>query len=257
MTPSHQHEVDLNADLGEGFGCYRIGDDDAMLSIVTSANVACGFHAGDPEIMAATFSKARELGVRIGAHPGFPDLWGFGRRVMPFTPPEIERLVAYQVGAAMGMAAYSGETLRYVKPHGSLGNLTESNTEIAEAVARAIYAVDPRLPVLAIAGGQLDLCARTRNMTVFSEIFADRGYTEEGRLVSRKLPGALIHDPDYAADRVVRMVRAGAVETLSGAMVPAKIDSICVHGDNAHSVEVARRVREALLAAGIAVRAFC
>ena len=256
MSTQASRIVDLNADLGEGFGQYRIGDDNAMLSLVTSANIACGFHAGDPEIMAATFSRARENGVNVGAHPGFPDLWGFGRRVMPFSPAEIERLVAYQVGAAMALAAYSGHGITYVKPHGALGNLTETDADIAMAVARAVRAVDDRLAVLAIARSVLGQCATDMGMTVYSEIFADRAYTEEGRLVSRRLPGAVIHDPDMAAARVVRMVEAGAIETQAGRMLPTPIHSICVHGDNTHAVHVTRRVRTALEEAGIVLRSF-
>ncbi|MBB2169367.1 LamB/YcsF family protein [Gluconacetobacter aggeris] len=247
--------IDLNADLGESFGHYTIGNDAAMLDVVTSANVACGFHGGDPEVMAATFRVARDKGVAVGAHPGFPDLWGFGRRVMPFSTGEIERIVAYQVGAAQALAAYAGHRLTYVKTHGALGNLTERDPAVAEAVIEAVRRIDPTLPLMAIALSHLERIGRERGMTIFSEIFADRAYTEDGHLVSRKEPGAVLHDADFAADRIVRMVRAGAIETVSGRMLPTRIDSICVHGDNAESVEVARTVRARLEAAGIALRA--
>ncbi|ACI52027.1 LamB/YcsF family protein [Gluconacetobacter diazotrophicus PA1 5] len=247
--------IDLNADLGESFGHYTIGNDAAMLDVVTSANVACGFHGGDPEVMAATFRVARDKGVAVGAHPGFPDLWGFGRRVMPFSTGEIERIVAYQVGAAQALAAYAGHRMTYVKTHGALGNLTERDPAVAEAVIEAVRRIDPTLPLMAIALSHLERIGRERGMTIFSEIFADRAYTEDGHLVSRKEPGAVLHDADFAADRIVRMVRAGAIETVSGRMLPTRIDSICVHGDNAESVAVARTVRARLEAAGITLRA--
>ncbi len=213
--------VDLNSDLGEGFGTYRCGDDGAMLAIVTSANVACGFHAGDPEVMARTFTIARERGVAVGAHPGFPDLWGFGRRHLPFTTGEIERLVAYQIGAAAALAAYAGHRITYVKTHGALGN-------IAEAVG----------------------------IESFQEIYADRGYTDTGQLISRSKPGAMIEDSEEAAERVLKMVQAGAMITASGKHLPTPIHSICVHGDSDHAVATASLVRARLEQAGIALKPF-
>ncbi len=170
--------VDLNSDLGEGFGTYRCGDDDAMLSIVTSANVACGFHAGDPEVMAKTFTIARERGVAVGAHPGFPDLWGFGRRRLPFSAGEIERLVAYQIGAAAALAAYAGHRITYVKTHGALGNIACEERDVADAVARATRAVDPNLALLATALTELVAAGDAAGLDVYQEIYADRGYTE-------------------------------------------------------------------------------
>lgn len=249
-------EVDLNSDMGETFGAFRMGDDDAMLRIVSSGNIACGFHGGDPEVMAGTFRLARERGVSVGAHPGFMDLWGFGRRVIPHTPGEIERLVAYQIGAAQALAAYAGHRITYVKAHGALGNLTQSDADVALAVTRGIHAVDPKLGVLAIALGHQDRIAREMGMRVFAEIFADRAYTDEGFLVSRKLPGAVIHDAEAAASRAVRMVAEGAIETVSGKRLEVPIDSICVHSDTPEAVAIAEKVRAALEAGGIAVRAF-
>lgn len=249
-------QVDINSDMGEGFGAYRLGDDAAILDIVTSANVACGFHGGDPEVMAATFAMAREKGVAVGAHPGFADLWGFGRRVIPHSAGEIERLVAYQIGAAQALSTYAGHPIRYVKAHGALGNLTQTDRGVAEAVTRAIRAVDPGLMCLAIALGHQDRFARELGLTVKSEIFADRAYTEEGFLVSRKLEGAVIHDAGKAAERAVRMVRQGAIETVSGKLIETPIDSICVHSDTPTAVAIAAGVRAGLEAAGVAVRAF-
>lgn len=249
-------QVDINSDMGEGFGAYRLGDDAAILDIVTSANVACGFHGGDPEIMAATFAMAREKGVAVGAHPSFADLWGFGRRVIPHSAGEIERLVAYQIGAAQALSAYAGHPIRYVKAHGALGNLTQTDRSVAEAVTRAVKAVDPGLVCLVIALGHQERIAREAGLSVKSEIFADRAYTEEGFLVSRKLEGAVIHDADKAAERVVRMVREGAIETISGRLLKTPIDSICVHSDTAEAVAIAARVRTRLEESGIRVRAF-
>lgn len=252
----HALHVDINSDMGEGFGAYRLGDDAAILDIVSSANVACGFHGGDPEIMAATFTMAREKGVAVGAHPSFADLWGFGRRVIPHSAGEIERLVAYQIGAAQALSAYAGHPIRYVKAHGALGNLTQTDRSVAEAVTRAIKAVDPSLMCLAIALGHQDRFAREAGLTVKSEIFADRAYTEEGFLVSRKLEGAVIHDAARAAERVVRMVRQGAIETVSGKLIKTPIDSICVHSDTPSAVAIAARVRAGLEENGVAIRAF-
>jgi 5-oxoprolinase (ATP-hydrolysing) subunit A len=248
--------VDLNSDMGEGYGAYTMGRDAEILGIVTSANVACGFHAGDPEIMAATFSLARKNRVAVGAHPGFPDLWGFGRRPMPFLASEIERLVAYQIGAAQALAAYAGHRLSYVKAHGALGNLTQTDASVARAVTRAIRAVDPTLICLTIALGEQTLIAREMGLTVKSEIFADRAYTDQGQLVSRQIEGAVIHDADQAAQRIQRMIERGAIETISGRSLATQIDSICVHGDTPGAVAIARRVRETLEKAGVRIRSF-
>lgn len=249
--------IDLNADLGEGFGAYRCGDDAAMLDVVTSANVACGLHAGDPEIMARTFALALERGVAVGAHPGFPDLWGFGRRTIPFTAPEIERLVAYQIGAAQALAAYAGHRIAYVKAHGALANLAAAEPAVAGAVARAVKAVDPALSLLAIALTAQVPAGEALGLTVHREIFADRGYTEAGGLIPRGEPGAVIADAAAAASRVLTMVEAGAILTARGARLPTPIDSVCVHGDSPHAVATAQAVRSRLAAAGIRLAAFC
>ncbi|MBE7183071.1 MAG: LamB/YcsF family protein [Methylobacterium mesophilicum] len=249
-------QVDLNSDMGESFGAWRSGDDEAMLDIVTSANIACGFHGGDPEVMAASFKTAREKGVAAGAHPGYADLWGFGRRVIPHSAGEIERLVAYQIGAAQALSAYAGHPITYVKAHGALGNQTQTDPDVALAVCRAVKAVDPKLACLTIALGHQERIAQEMGLATFSEIFADRAYTEEGHLVSRKLPGAVIHDEGQAAARTVRMVREGAIETVSGKRIETPIHSICVHSDTPQSVRIAGAVRAALEEAGVAVRSF-
>ncbi len=248
--------VDLNSDMGEGFGPWKMGDDRAMLAIVTSANVACGLHAGDPGIMAETFRTALENGVAVGAHPGFPDLWGFGRRVIPFSAGEIERLTAYQIGAAQALATYAGHRITHVKAHGALGNLTQQDEDVAMAVNRAIKAVDPGLICLTIALGHQERQARDMGLRVRSEIFADRAYTAEGHLVNRALPGAVLHDPSETAARAVRMVLEGAIETVDGTRLKTAIDSICVHSDTPEAVGIARDVRRALEEAGITVTPF-
>jgi len=248
--------VDLNSDMGEGFGAYTMGDDEAILNIVSSANIACGFHAGDPEVMARTFALAKARNVAVGAHPGFPDLWGFGRRNMAFSMGEIERLVAYQLGAAQALATWAGHPITHIKAHGALGNLTQTDADVAAAVCRAVKAVDPSLICLAIAMGHQARIAAEMGLQVRSEIFADRAYNDEGHLVSRKLPGAVIHDPDEAAARVVRMVRAQGIETVSGRFIPCAIDSICVHSDTPEAVGIAAHVRRTLEDVGIAIASF-
>ncbi|MBU3887185.1 LamB/YcsF family protein [Methylosinus sporium] len=242
--------IDLNADLGEGFGAWRMGDDEAMLDLVTSANVACGYHAGDPDIMARCFTLAKARGVAIGAHVSFPDLAGFGRRRIPYSAAEVERLVAYQIGAAQALALYSGHRLTYVKCHGALANVAEVEPEIALAVARAMRAVDAGLTLLAIARSEQVAAAEHAGVAIAHEVFADRAYLDDGRLKSRSQKGAVIEDPDWAAARAVNMLSEQAIVTESGKRLPTPIDSICVHGDTAHAVEMTRRLRAALERAG-------
>ena len=256
MSISKELRIDLNSDLGEGFGAWQAGDDDAMLTIVTSANIACGFHAGDPEIMAHSFAKAKELGVNVGAHPGYPDLWGFGRRVIPFKPAEIERLVAYQIGAAQALSAQAGHPITYVKAHGALGNLSDTDEQVARAICHAIKAVDSSLICMSFAGGLVDRIAREMGLRTCAEIFADRGYGDDGRLVPRGKPDAMIEDPSMAAERVLRMLQNGAIESISGRQIEVPIDTVCVHGDSAHSVVTARELRQFLIDNGVKVRSF-
>lgn len=248
--------VDLNADLGEGFGAWRMGDDAAMLSIVTSANVACGFHAGDPRIMAETFAAAKRLGVAVGAHVGYPDLAGFGRREMALPPAEIEDAVLYQIGAALALARRSGLRLTHVKAHGALANRAETDAAAADAIARAARAADPSLILLAIALSEQTRAGARHGLAVANEIFADRAYTEAGTLQPRKEAGAVIEDIGAAVARVKAMLAEGALITAGGKRLPTPIDSICVHGDNPHAVEMARALRAALEDAGMTVRAF-
>jgi UPF0271 protein len=248
--------VDLNCDLGEGFGDWRMGDDAAMLGIVSTVNVACGFHAGDPQIMADTFAAAKKAGVAIGAHPAYPDLQGFGRRPLPYSPREIERLVAYQLGAAMGVAALAGHRITHVKAHGSLGNRATEDVSAAEAIARATKSVDRGLVILAIAGTEIERAAERLGVKAIREIFADRAYTTKGNLVPRSQPGAVIHDAKLAAQRVLAMLKAGAIIADDGTKIPTGIDSICVHGDTPGAVAMAASVRQALSEAGYTVQAF-
>lgn len=248
--------IDLNCDCGEGFGPYAMGDDRAMLDIVTSANVACGFHAGDPDIMAATFALAREKRVAVGAHPGFADRAGFGRRPIAMSEAEIERLVAYQIGAAQALAAQAGHRVTHVKPHGALSNIAMKEQGVARAIARAARAVDRRLAFLAVAATELQRAGEDEGLETVPEIYADRGYTDEGHLAPRQTEGAVLHDADAAAERAAAMVRNGAVVSLGGKRIPVGIGSICVHGDTPGAVMMARKVRAALEAAGIALRPF-
>ena len=248
--------VDLNCDCGEGFGAWRMGDDRAMLDIVTSANVACGFHAGDPDIMAATFALARGKGVAVGAHPGFDDRAGFGRRPIAMSAAAIERLVAYQVGAAQARAAQAGHRLTHVKPHGALSNIAMSDAETARAIARGARAVGRDLAFLAIAGTELQRAGEAEGLRTVHEIYADRGYTDDGHLAPRSVEGAVLHDADAAAARAAAMVEECMVISLSGKKVPVAIDSICVHGDTPGAVAMARAVRAAVEVSGVRVRAF-
>lgn len=248
--------IDLNADLGEGYGPWRAGDDRAMLEVVTSANVACGGHAGDQETMFETLSLARERGVVVGAHPSFADREGFGRRLIPCTTAEVERLVAGQVGALMGIGALVGVAVAYVKPHGALGNLAADDRDVAAAIARAVAAVSPDLALLAISGTELEAAGRRQNLAVYSEVFADRAYLPSGRLVPRSRPGALIEDAEAAVSRLLDFLESGAMPTLEGPAIALQAQSVCVHGDSPGAVAMARTIREALSARGVALEPF-
>ncbi len=252
-----QRSVDLNADLGESFGAWTMGADEAMLEIVTSANVACGFHAGDPLVMWKTCSLAKAKGVAVGAHPSFLDLWGFGRRpIQGERPEDIMRHCVYQIGALQAVAAAVGHRVTHVKPHGSLGNMAAEDEDLAMAVAEATALVDRSLVLVAMPGSALERAGERKGLTLAREVFADRAYDDRGMLVSRKLPGAVIHDAELAARRVLAMLEEGAITSVSGKKIPVRIDTICVHGDNPAAVAMARAVRDALEGAGLTVRPF-
>lgn len=248
--------VDLNTDCGESFGPWVMGDDAAILAVVTSANVACGFHAGDPETMARTLELAKTNGVCVGAHPGYEDRAGFGRRVLPMAPAAIGRMVAYQIGAMAGLAALCGVPLRHVKPHGALSNLASQDRVVAEAIAAAVRDVDRSLTLLAVAASALERAGRDAGLAVACEIFADRTYEPDGLLRARSKPAAIVADASAAAARTVEMVQAGAIIAHDGTRVPTAIHSVCVHGDTPQAVGIARAVRAALERAGIAVAPF-
>ncbi|MDE0985252.1 MAG: LamB/YcsF family protein [Yoonia sp.] len=248
--------IDLNSDLGEGFGPWSMGDDAAMLSIVTSANVACGGHASDPETMFRTLALARDNGVNVGAHPGFNDREGFGRRVIPMSPAEIGRMCAAQIGALIGIAAQVGAPVTYVKPHGALGNLAARDRGVADAIAVAVQKIDPKLAILAISGTQTEQSARAMGVPVFSEIFADRGYLSSGQLVPRDQDGAMIHDAAEAAQRLMSFLDSGLMPVVDGDPIKLSAQSICVHGDSTGAVEMAREIRERLTAHGVQISSF-
>ena len=250
-------KIDLNTDLGESFGAWTMGDDDAMLDLVTSANVACGFHAGDPVVMHRTMAAARDRGVSVGAHPGFLDLWGFGRRpILGDSPADIEKMMVYQIGAASAVAASVGLRLAHVKTHGSLGNMAMVDPDLAAAVARAVRTIDRELILVAMPGLALERAGLDQGLLVAREVYADRTYDDDGNLTSRKTPGSVIHDADAAAARVLRMVDEGAVTTVTGRRLPVRIDTVCVHGDNPQAVAMARSLRAALQAGGVVLRPF-
>jgi UPF0271 protein len=249
-------QVDLNSDLGEGFGRWELGDDDALLDVVTSANVACGFHAGDGVTMRRVCERAVERGVAIGAQVGYRDLPGFGRRFIDMEPYALTQDVLYQLGALQAFAAVAGSRVRYVKPHGALYNAIVTHEEQAAAVVQAVLDHDPALPVLGLPGSAWLRQAESAGLRVVREAFADRAYTPEGALVSRRLPGAVLHDADEIARRCVAMATGEPVADVAGGELRLAPDSICVHGDTAGAVEIARRVRAELERAGVALTAF-
>lgn len=248
--------IDINSDLGESFGAWKMGDDSAMLDVVSSANVACGFHAGDPAGILKTVNAAAERGVAIGAHVGYRDLAGFGRRNMDPLSEELIGDVIYQIGALQGLAKAAGTRVTYVKPHGALYNTIAIDTRQAADVIAAIRAIDPSLVLMALAGSQLVEQARTAGLTVVAEAFADRAYTPQGNLVSRREKGSVLHDPELVAQRMLRMVRDGVIEAIDGTMTQIDAQSICVHGDSPGAVAIAQRLRALLEESGHAVQPF-
>ena len=246
-------EININSDLGESFGPWKMGNDPDVLKVVRSANIACGFHAGDPMVMAKTVKLSIENGVSIGAHPGFPDLQGFGRRVLRFTNAEIEMIIAYQVGALMAIAAMQGARVTHVKPHGMLGNMSAEDEDLSMAMARAIKAVDRDLIFLAQAVTPQVTAARKVGLRAAEEVFADRTYTDKGILTPRREPNAMIHDPQESLRSVKRMIEAQAIFSTSGKRIPCQVDSVCVHGDEPTAVVTARTVRDGLAASQVRI----
>lgn len=248
--------IDLNSDLGEGYGPWTMGDDAAMLDIVSSANIACGFHAGDPAGLLAVLRQAAARGVAVGAHVSYPDRVGFGRRTMDVAPDDLTADVIYQIGALQGLARAAGTRVTYVKPHGALYNTIADDARQADAVIAGIRAVDPSLVLMGLAGAPVLDRARAAGLTVVAEAFADRAYTAAGALVSRKQPGAVLHDPDLIAARMLRLATEGVLEAEDGSILRLEADSICVHGDSPGAVAIAARVRDALVAGGVTVALF-
>jgi 5-oxoprolinase (ATP-hydrolysing) subunit A len=245
-----QRTINLNADLGESFGAWRMGHDEAMLAVVKSANIACGFHAGDPTVMRRTLAQAREHGVSVGAHPSFDDLQGFGRRRMEIGHAELEALLIYQVGALQALARAERLEVTHVKPHGALNNMACEDPAIAAAVARAVRAIDPQLMLLAPALSCLSDAGRALGLCVMDEVFADRAYARDGTLVPRSMPGAVLHDAPACVEHVMNMLHTGALHPQEGPPLPVRAQSVCVHGDNAHAVDAARAIVAALSHAG-------
>lgn len=247
--------VDLNGDVGESSGTGPAGLDALLMPALTSASIACGFHAGTPSTMRLTVGLAREYGVAVGAHPGFPDIEGFGRREMPFSAAEVEDMVVYQIAALAAIAAREGVRLMHVKPHGALYNMAARDASLADAVARAVAAVDPALVLFGLSGSHLVTAARRAGLRAAAEVFADRAYRRDGSLLPRSEAGAVLHG-DAVVDRAVEMVTTGAVTAIDGTRVPLEVDTICVHGDTPGAAALARRLRAALVSAGVAVRAY-
>lgn len=242
-------KIDLNCDLGESFGRYNLGEDAAMMALITSANIACGFHAGDPDVMACTVALAREHGVNIGAHPGYPDLQGFGRRRLDLTPQEIVHALIYQLGALQAFVKIAGLSLTHVKPHGALYNLASQDAQVAMAVADGVAAYDPALILVGLAGSALIQAGRSVGLQTANEGFPDRAYLADGNLSPRSQPGALITNPEAVAENALKLIRDGI--KVDGKSV--RIDTLCLHGDNPHAVQNARALREKLTLAGVAV----
>ena len=248
--------VDLNADMGESYGPWKMGDDAALLNIVTSANIACGGHAGDADVMAATMTLAHKNGVGIGAHPGFMDIAGFGRNRMSVPRATLQNQIRYQVAASLGMARSVGAKVRHMKLHGAISNMASEDEQMAYDLYEAALSVDPDLIIMVLAATAHQRAVERLGCQWAGEIFADRAYNDDATLVDRSLPGAVIHDADLAGRRMVEMVKAGAIITESGKHIPTQIDTICLHGDTAEAVEIAGSVRDTLKSAGVELRCF-
>ncbi len=250
-------KLDINCDLGESFGAYTIGGDDAVIPYITSANVACGFHAGDPCVMAKTVKIAKSNNVAIGAHPGYPDLMGFGRREMKATPAEVKAYMLYQLGALDAFCRAENVKLMHVKPHGALYNMAAKDESLALAIAEAVKAFDPELILLALSNSKMIDAAESLGLRCASEVFADRAYEDDGTLVARSKPGSMITDENIAIDRVVQMAKTGTVESITGKTVALKADSVCVHGDGQKALEFVMKISARLKDEGIAASPLC
>ncbi|MFJ3485296.1 LamB/YcsF family protein [Pseudomonas sp. NPDC090202] len=247
-------EIDFNSDVGEGFSLYQAGDDAAVLPHITSANIACGFHAGDSSTMRRTVALAARLDVAVGAHPGFDDLQGFGRRLMKLSQEEVYELVVYQVGALMGFTRAAGVALRHVKPHGALYNFAASDRPTADAICRAVKDIDSGLILFGLSGSQLTAAATDAGLRVAHEVFADRTYQDNGTLTPRGQPGAMIESVTVAVDQVLNMLHRGEVRTLQGNWIPVRAETLCIHGDQPGAASFARSIRQALLDEGVVIR---
>ena len=245
--------VDLNADSGESFGRYKLGNDEELFKYITSANIACGFHAGDPTVMRKTVRLAKERGVAVGAHPGFPDLMGFGRRAMEIAKDDLENYVLYQIGALYAMARAEGVELQHVKAHGALYNMAWTRRDYAEAIVEAILRFDPKLVLVAPYGSEMHRVAEEKGIKVAFEFFADRNYREDGRLVPRSHPQALVTNVDEAVERAIRAVSEGKVRTIEGKDIEIEVHTICIHGDSPHAVDLAKKLRQRFEEVGIKV----
>jgi UPF0271 protein len=247
--------IDINSDVGESFGAYTIGHDAGLMRSITSANIAAGFHGGDPSVLRETIRQAKTHGVAVGAHPGFPDLIGFGRREINVTAKEAEDFVLYQVAAVAGVAAAEGVAVQHVKPHGALFNMAARSADLSAAIARAVAAIDRSLILFGLPGSEILTAGRAAGLRVAAEVFADRAYEPDGSLASRRKPGSVIHDPDAVVARAVRMVKEHSVVAIDGSVVPLEADTLCVHGDTPGSDELAAKIRAGLEAAGVTVKA--
>ena len=247
------NKIDLNCDLGESFGAYKIGLDSEVIPFISSANVACGYHASDPVVMSKTVKMCKEYGVHIGAHPGFPDLLGFGRRNMNVSPSDAKAYVMYQIGALDAFCKANGVKIQHIKPHGALYNMAGKDYNLAKAICEGIYEINSDYILLGLSGSMLLKAAEDTGLRSASEVFADRAYTDDGSLVPRTAEGAVITDENIMISRVVRMIKNGEVETISGKIIPIKADSVCVHGDGVKAVEFVKRIRKELTESGIEI----
>lgn len=249
-------KIDINSDLGESYGSYTIGMDDELLGLISSANIACGWHAGDANVMAKTVKRALGNGVAIGCHPGFPDLLGFGRREINVTPMELKNYVKYQIGALKAFVDSEGGRLQHVKPHGAMYNMAAKDEKLAIAIAEAVYEINPEIKLMGLSGSKMISSAEKIGLATISEVFADRAYQSDGNLVPRSQAGAVIHDTEIALNQVMQMVRNQSVISISGETVSIKVDSICVHGDNMQAIEFVTAIRKRLISEGIIIKSF-